>query len=668
MKSLRSRLLHPQFLIAGLLGLCSLAVYWLTLTPSLSHQSPDGTELATVPCVLGLAHPPGYPLYTWLGKLFCMVPIGDAAHRVNLMSAVLGALSVACLYLIAFKLLHSHISSRPARHAAAALAALLLAFSPTMWSQAVIAEVYVPNMAFIALSLLALLRWERTRRDVDFGLFALVYGLSIGMHISNLGFAPGVAIFVLLVDLSVLKRPTWWLAGLGGFILGIAQFAWLPFRASTLSDQRILGRAPSTLEGIYNYTLGAFPQIRFAFPLVAIPDRVVIYLDLLRQQFGVLGIVLGIVGLFSLLFRRPRHYLLLVGIYVVQVWFFIQYRAFDLEVFFLPAHFIWVIFIAVGIAETLGGLEGLVRMLAGERGRRIGQWGLAIAALTLALLPLIQNWAVSDRSDDVAVNDFYANVWELLPEDAVLLTAGGVFGYEAFYWQLIYDTRADVLLPAMDASTPVSCDLENQNVFATASALTGTGGVGIRWAPGCVLPDRVWRIPVLIGVQEEGTFWSRKPMVLFRLSATPPVASPQGRLPGIRLNARMGRVTLLGADLEPDVVESGERLHLRLYWRLERGVSELVMVSLGGIPLEGHEIGFGNLPSNQEQAVRLAGRVIVEDYWLVIPSTMPAGENTLEVGLRGSAEMIPVGQVLVADEEETMDRWLRIAGKSSLVP
>jgi hypothetical protein len=32
--------------------------------------------------------------------------------------------------------------------------------------------------------------------------------------------------------------------------------------------------APRTLEGIYRYTLGAFPQMKFAFPLWAIPDRI----------------------------------------------------------------------------------------------------------------------------------------------------------------------------------------------------------------------------------------------------------------------------------------------------------------------------------------------------------------------------------------------------------
>ena len=61
------------FLLFG----CALVVYGLTLTPSLSFKSPDGTELATVAYQLGLAYSMGYPLYTWLGKIFTFIPLGD---------------------------------------------------------------------------------------------------------------------------------------------------------------------------------------------------------------------------------------------------------------------------------------------------------------------------------------------------------------------------------------------------------------------------------------------------------------------------------------------------------------------------------------------------------------------------------------------------------------
>src|SRR4030042_1235500 len=90
--------------------LIALTVYALTLTPSLSYLSPDGSELATVPYVLGLAHSPGYPLYTWLGFLFShLVPLGDVAYRINLMSAVMGALAAAGIYWILIRILPERI-------------------------------------------------------------------------------------------------------------------------------------------------------------------------------------------------------------------------------------------------------------------------------------------------------------------------------------------------------------------------------------------------------------------------------------------------------------------------------------------------------------------------------------------------------------------------------
>ncbi|MGD2252138.1 MAG: DUF2723 domain-containing protein [Anaerolineales bacterium] len=657
-----------DYVIAMLLAVAALAVYCATLTPSLSRLSPDGAELATVPYYLGLTHSPGYPLYTWIGKLFTFLPFGDVAHRLNLMSGAMAALSVGGVYLIAITILPIRLASWVSRRAASSLAALLLAFSPTLWSQAVIAEVYAPNLAMITLTLLALLRWERTRRDFDFFLFSLTFGLSLGTHLSDLGFALGFAVFILLTNRSGLRRPKWWLAGLGGFILGAAQFAWVPLRASTLNDRLMLARAPTTLSGLYKYTLGAFPQIKFAFPWQALPDRLVIYLDLLRQQFGLLGIVVGVVGLASLLLRRPRHYFLLVGMYMVQVWFFIQYNAFDLEVFFLPAHFLWALFLAIGAAETLSGLAALLRLTTGGRAKIATQWGLASCALSLALFPLLGNFAANDRSDDVALNDFYASVWETLPQDAVLLTQGGVFGFDAFYWRLVYDTRPDVLLPAMENPNLAPCDHMSGVLYST----TPMQGAGKARGPGalaqCPMPEEVWQVPVLIGPQSEGGFVRRGPLVLFRLSQQPPELTLSHADPSTRVAANLGGLVLVGVDLESQRVESGDRLHLVYYWRMNRPNRYQVQTYLGELQLESHELGFGNLARYHAEVQPITGQVIVEDYWLVIPSTAEAGEHVLEVGLSNGVERIVIGSITVVDNQEAMERWLKVAGRSSLAP
>jgi len=83
---------------ACLLGAGSLGLYVRTLAPGLLYG--DSGELQTVVYSLGMTHPTGCPVYVLLGRLFTLLPIGGLAWRVNLFSAVLGALTVACIYLI----------------------------------------------------------------------------------------------------------------------------------------------------------------------------------------------------------------------------------------------------------------------------------------------------------------------------------------------------------------------------------------------------------------------------------------------------------------------------------------------------------------------------------------------------------------------------------------
>ncbi|MEW6718089.1 MAG: DUF2723 domain-containing protein [Chloroflexota bacterium] len=695
-----------ELLIASGVFLAALVVYAITLTPSLSYLSPDGSELATVPHVLGLAHSPGYPLYTWMGFLFShLLPFGDVAHRINLMSAVLGAMGVGILYLITRQLLptrkanpqqkerecQENRKSKFTRNGSlwldrsiAVLCALLFAFSKDFWSQTGIAEVYAPNIALIALTLLALFLWERTHHLGAFFLFALLFGLSMGTHISNLGFAPALALFTLLTIIAFPKPPsnisrststnltskTLYLvgstiAGALGFLLGIAQFVWLPLKASTLNDRLMLRSAPTSWEGIYNYTLGAFPNFKFAFPLTALPDRLVVYINLLREQFGIPGIILGIIGLFVLLFRRPRHYFLLVGMYLVNIWFFIQYRAFDIEVFFIPAHFLWAIFIAFGIWGCFEGIRALKKKLIPNRNVS-GSFTcvlFSVGLLSFSLIPLNLNWKSNDLSLDTAINDFYTNVWELLPANAALLTPGGVFGYDAFYWQLVYDIRPDVLLPTLPGPNPSPKDITGRKLYATTQAIQGNLGPGAL-PQNLVQPDW-WQIPVLIGEQPGAQTGRRQPLFLYYLSTSPPELKITNPQPQIRLNADFGAAKLLGIDITPTEVESGGMIGLVLYWQLQAPQRLRLETSLSGQSLEQHELGFGLLNRYAQEVGLKMGEVIAERYYLVIPSTIPPGEHVLTlgvVGLEGESDQgLELGSLQVLNEAGTFEHWLKLA-------
>ncbi len=86
----------PPWTIAILTSLAAGVVYLRTACRTVYVG--DSGELAAAVHTLGVAHPPGYPAYVLLGKLFSvLVPFGRPVWRLNLFSAVMTAVSVGFL-------------------------------------------------------------------------------------------------------------------------------------------------------------------------------------------------------------------------------------------------------------------------------------------------------------------------------------------------------------------------------------------------------------------------------------------------------------------------------------------------------------------------------------------------------------------------------------------
>ena len=100
-----------------------LIVYVTTLYPSVPGG--DSGELIVAASELGVAHPPGYPTFTLLGKLFTLLPFGSVAWRVSLLTAVMAAGAATLLMRATWRLTTSL--------GGGLLAGGLFAFSPLVW-------------------------------------------------------------------------------------------------------------------------------------------------------------------------------------------------------------------------------------------------------------------------------------------------------------------------------------------------------------------------------------------------------------------------------------------------------------------------------------------------------------------------------------------------------
>jgi hypothetical protein len=155
---LKSRLIHWAIRRAAvLLFLLFLALYARTAAPSV--LSGDSAEFQMAAPLLGVPHPTTYPLYVLLGKLATLViPVGDMAWRVTVVSAVCAALAVALFFGMAH-----HLTASPP---AALVGALALGLAPGLWNAATMAEVYALLMALLV-ALLSLIGADRGRMTND---------------------------------------------------------------------------------------------------------------------------------------------------------------------------------------------------------------------------------------------------------------------------------------------------------------------------------------------------------------------------------------------------------------------------------------------------------------------------------------------------------------------
>src|SRR3990167_6536284 len=87
----------------------TLTIYILTLSRSIYFG--DSGEFITTAYTLGIAHPPGYPLYTMLAHLFTYLPFGNLPFKVNFFSAISSSLTVVVVYFICLKITANRLAS-----------------------------------------------------------------------------------------------------------------------------------------------------------------------------------------------------------------------------------------------------------------------------------------------------------------------------------------------------------------------------------------------------------------------------------------------------------------------------------------------------------------------------------------------------------------------------
>jgi hypothetical protein len=396
----------------GTTTLIALLIYLLTMASDLSwaNYGGDGGELITASFTLGVPHPPGYPTYVLLGKLFSYVPIGTIAYRYNLFSAISVAVAAGFVTASVSILLAKGIPENRTRHKLVPIATgLLFAFIPLVWGQALIAEVYALNLVFLA-GLVWLLSQEKTgRRSLIAG---ILFGLSLTTHLSS--------ILILPLTLFVLPRR-FWPKFLAGTVVGLVPFLFLPLLSNT-SSPLIWGESDSLsgwlwLAGarLYRPNIMTLPQDEWG-------SRVVAWGELFLRHFAWYGIPLIVIGWLSI---RPRFrplFLITVATVLVYTLYAFGYRTNDASVFLLPGILLLVVILGFGM-NSLGS-----------------------AALVLPALLVALNFSGLNIRGDKTVRESALGALNSLPSDSIVMTPGDQTVSTLWYYHFVENIRPDLII------------------------------------------------------------------------------------------------------------------------------------------------------------------------------------------------------------------------------
>jgi hypothetical protein len=390
-----------------------------------SFYMDDSPEIITAAASLGIAHPPGYPLYTLLGRILSLLPLGPLCLRVNLLSALVGALS--CLVLFQLLLDRFKLEGK-----LAFAFALLWMAGATAFPAALSAKngIYQMTAAFFVAVLAASLRG---RLPLAFFLF----GLSLTNHwMSMLAFAAGPAYLAWTYWIGKEKAAKDLIQCLAFLVMGLSLYLYLPLRSS--------------LEPLINWAhpvdLGNFLRhvSRYVDKNKDLTGDPVLWV---RQgffywrsaffEFSGIGL-LGLIGVAAAWKERRRAALGMLlgwaGLFAAVC----LYSKFSSQRVYLMQNYSIASFIFIPIFSALGSQFLLSRLNL--------RWSPIASRATVLLVLVLAFFRLSQGSQAYYTYsyDYVLNAWRSVPRGGFFFCKGDVLDFPAWYFQLLEGKRPDL--------------------------------------------------------------------------------------------------------------------------------------------------------------------------------------------------------------------------------
>lgn len=420
----------PRYFLSVGLALACFGLYVAYLPSELTwaNYGGDGGDFLAAILSGGVPHPSGYPAYVLLGRLAQQLPWDTPYARGALLSALCTAAAAGLwsAWLQRFLL----PQTRPGMLAGLA-GGLAWGVAPLVFSQALIVEVH-GLQSLLAVSWLwwiALL--GEGRRTWLVHLLALLGGFSLGNHLTILLFVPALA--VVFWRSRGREKPLFLVVQGAAFLVGASVYLLLPINARAYPP--VNWGNPQTWQGFW-WTVSGQPYrgLLFQTPPDSLLSRLSAWAGEWIGQFGLAGLIAGVIGATQPLPGKRGPRLLLLWTFFAYSIFAIGYNTFDSLVYLIPAYL-----------SAAGWLAQGMVVLAGWRwqGVRLGAWiALGLGVFLIGRVPFTVQ-EVDPRPHTQAAR-FVERYLQDAPEGALLLAQGDADAFPLWYAHFGLKQRPDV--------------------------------------------------------------------------------------------------------------------------------------------------------------------------------------------------------------------------------
>ncbi|XP_026336100.1 transmembrane protein 260 isoform X3 [Ursus maritimus] len=396
------------------------AVFTLTLPPSVPGG--DSGELITAAHELGVAHPPGYPLFTLVAKLaIILFPFGSVAYRVNLLCGFFGAVAASLLFFTVFRLSGSH--------AGGILAAGVFSFSRLTWQWSTAAEVFSLNNLFVGLLMALTVHFEEAATAKERSKIAKIGAFCCGLSLCN---QHTIVLYVLCI------------------------IPWILFRLLKEKAKSETGSSMSKI--LLSQVTSMRTQLSLNIQALAVWANICLARKD-RQNPSLVWLFTGMFCIYSLFFAWRANLDISKPLFMGVV-----------ERFWMQSNAVVAVLAGIGLATLVSESNRVLN----TNGLQCLEW---LSAAVFIIYQIYSNFSACDQRTNYVIDKFAKNLLASMPHDAIILLRGDLPGNSVRYMHYCEGLRPDLSLVDQEMMT------YEWYLPKMAKHLPGVNFPGDRWNP-----------------------------------------------------------------------------------------------------------------------------------------------------------------------------------------